>query len=127
MPKKYNGGPGRVGRAIKKYDDGITSTLVEKNAFPVETDNYVPKIIAAAVVGKYFSQYVFINLMKPLEYDTVEIGPDYSIARNAADMTEESFQNTIPSIHAGSTGNPRKTCRYDVPDGKHFTTSKKDS
>ena len=67
---------------ITKYEERDFWTLVDKNAFPAETDNYVPKIITAAIVGKYADKYGFSldNKMKPLDYDTVEIGPNYSIA-----------------------------------------------
>lgn len=67
----YNGGPTRVARAIKKHDTKDFWTLVEKNSFPSETDNYVPKIVAAAIIGKYKERYGFtdIKYQEPLEYE----------------------------------------------------------
>ena len=120
----YNGGPGRVGRAITKYDDRNFWTLVDKNAFPAETDNYVPKIIAAAIVGKYATKYGFDtkNIMEPLQYDTVEIGPNYSIAAlaKAADMTEEVFLEYNPQYLRWALPATPETHVIYVPDGKSF-------
>ena len=63
----YNGGPGRVSRRIKKYKTRDFWTLSKKGAFPSETDNYVPKIMAAAIIGKDPQKYGF-TLPKPKEY-----------------------------------------------------------
>ncbi len=67
----YNGGPTRVARAIGKHETKDFWILVNKNAFPAETDNYVPKIIAAAIIGKYKERYGFtdIKYQEPLEYE----------------------------------------------------------
>ena len=120
----YNGGPGRVGRAITKYEDRNFWTLVEKNAFPAETDNYVPKIIAAAIVGKYATKYGFDtkNIMEPLQYDTVEIGPNYSISSlaKAAELTEESFLEYNPQYLRWALPATPETHVIYVPDGKTF-------
>ena len=120
----YNGGPGRVGRAITKYDERDFWTLVDKNAFPAETDNYVPKIIAAAIVGKYADKYGFSldNKMKPLDYDTVEVGPNYSIASlaKAADLTEEKFLEYNPQYLRWALPTTPEKHQVHVPNGEVF-------
>ena len=120
----YNGGPGRVGRAITKYEERDFWTLVDKNAFPAETDNYVPKIIAAAIVGKYADKYGFSldNKMKPLDYDTVEVGPNYSIASlaKAADMTDEKFLEYNPQYLRWALPTTPDKHQIHVPNGEVF-------
>ena len=52
----YNKGENGVRRALKKLDDPRTDrsywTLVEHNLLPKETQEYVPRLIAAAVLGE---------------------------------------------------------------------------
>ncbi len=98
----YNGGPGRVSRAINAHKSHDFWELVELNAFPSETDNYVPKIIAAAIVGKYAERYNFtdIKMLEPLKYVSTTIGPSYSIASLAkcAKLKEEDFLQLNPQL-----------------------------
>ena len=57
----YNGGPGRVARGLAKYADDVDTTSQREDAFFVlaekdylrnETREYVPQLIAAALVAK---------------------------------------------------------------------------
>ena len=60
-----NGGPGRVSRGLTRFADDLEGTtgddmffaLAEKNYLPAETKNYVPQLIAAALVGKEPQKY----------------------------------------------------------------------
>jgi membrane-bound lytic murein transglycosylase D len=55
----YNGGPGRVARGLKSYSDELEGqtgddaffALAETDYLRAETRDYVPKLIAAALVG----------------------------------------------------------------------------
>jgi membrane-bound lytic murein transglycosylase D len=68
----YNAGPSRVARASKAT--GSTDFWVLSSALPAETRNYVPKLLAAAVIGKHPERYGFdVEAMSPLAYDTAEI------------------------------------------------------
>jgi hypothetical protein len=52
----YNKGENGIRRALKKLDDARTDrsywTLVERNLLPKETRDYVPRFVAAAVLGE---------------------------------------------------------------------------
>jgi membrane-bound lytic murein transglycosylase D len=90
----YNGGPGRVSRAISSHGTKDFWTLVDRNGFASETDNYVPKIIAAAIIGKHPERYGFtdISYQEERTYDTVKVGPNVGLevlARCAGISTEE--------------------------------------
>ena len=63
-------GPGRVNRAIKKHGTRDFWELVEKMGRR-ETDNYVLKLIAAAIIGHNPEAYGFtdIDYMDELVYD----------------------------------------------------------
>jgi membrane-bound lytic murein transglycosylase D len=78
----YNGGPGRLARGLKKFEDeleGITGddaffALAEKKYLPAETKDYVPKLIAAALVGKNPEKYgMKVERLPPYAYDSVTV------------------------------------------------------
>jgi soluble lytic murein transglycosylase-like protein len=59
----YNVGPGRVRRAIQRVEDPIKQRnfwyLYRVRALPAETRQYVPKIIAAIIVGRHPERFGF--------------------------------------------------------------------
>lgn len=70
----YNVGEGRVERVVKKYKTRDFWELARhKRALPAETDNYVPKYIAAKLIAKNPDKYGFdgIDYMPPIEFDHV--------------------------------------------------------
>ena len=78
----YNGGPGRIARGLKKYagdlegqtrDDAFFA-LAELADMPKETEDYVPQLIAAALVGKDPGRYgLKVERRPPFEYDSVKV------------------------------------------------------
>jgi soluble lytic murein transglycosylase-like protein len=71
----YNGGPGRVMRATRAAGTTDFWTLARGRWLPSETDNYVPKIIAAAIIGKHPERYGFVGLkyLEPFDFDSVVV------------------------------------------------------
>ena len=71
----YNGGPGRVQRAIKRSGKNDFWTLSATSRFlPRETREYVPMILAAMVIAKNPAQYGFtITSEAPLAYEKVQV------------------------------------------------------
>ncbi|MGZ3690036.1 MAG: transglycosylase SLT domain-containing protein [Pseudobdellovibrio sp.] len=70
----YNVGEGRVERSIKKYKTRDFWELARKRrALPAETDNYVPKFIAAKLIAKNPDKYGFegIDYLPPIEFDHI--------------------------------------------------------
>ena len=122
----YNGGPGRVSRRIKKYKTRDFWTLAKKGAFPSETDNYVPKIMAAAIIGKDPEKYGF-TLPEPKEYpkyETVEISGAISveILAKCANMKEKSFRKANPKIRKWALPAKPKKQSIHVPQKNTFLT-----
>src|SRR5688500_8267742 len=80
----YNGGPGRVARGLTRYANELEGTtgddlffaLAEKKYLRTETRNYVPQLIAAALVAKESERYALaVETRAPFVYDSVVIGP----------------------------------------------------
>jgi len=98
----YNGGPSRVSRGIRQHGTKDFWTLVDKNAFPRETDNYVPKLIAAAIIGKHPERYGFTNItyQDPIAVERVEVGPSIGldVLAKCAGITQEEFQALNPQL-----------------------------
>jgi membrane-bound lytic murein transglycosylase D len=80
----YNGGPGRISRGLTRYADDLEGrtgddlffALADKDYLRDETKNYVPQLIAAALVAKEPARYgLHITPLDPYAYDTVRVGP----------------------------------------------------
>ena len=78
----YNGGPGRVSRGLTKYADDLEGAsgedrffaLAETDYLRAETRNYVPQLIAAALVAKEPERYgLNIRKLPAYAYDTVTV------------------------------------------------------
>jgi membrane-bound lytic murein transglycosylase D len=122
----YNGGPSRVSRAISRHGTKDFYTLVARNAFPAETDNYVPKLVAAAIIGHHPERYGFtdIKYQDRLEYDEVKVGPGVSIdvLAKCAGISVEDFQYLNPHLRrfAIPPDGKKHTLRIPKGDGRQF-------
>jgi membrane-bound lytic murein transglycosylase D len=124
----YDGGPGRVERGLSRSadeldgvkGDDIFFALAEKNYLRAETRDYVPKLIAAALVAKDPSRYGFDSLTydPPLEYDSVRVGPSTPLAAvaEAAGVSTDDIIALNPYILRGVTP-PRDSFTVRVPPG----------
>jgi membrane-bound lytic murein transglycosylase D len=81
----YNGGPGRVQRAIKRSNRDDFWTLSQTSKFlPRETREYVPMILAAIIIARNPVQYGFEAIApEPLTYDSVTIPAAVDLRRVA--------------------------------------------
>lgn len=71
----YNAGEGKLGRAIKIYKTKDFWDISKGNYLKSETRNYVPKIMALAIIGKNLKAFGFhdIDLSAPLDFDEVNV------------------------------------------------------
>ncbi len=117
----YNGGPARVSRAVKRHGTTDYWTLVEKNAFPSETDNYVPKIIAAAIIGHHPERYGFtgIEKEKPMQVETVEVGHSITVdvLARCAGLSTEKLQALNPHLRRFALPPEPSNQRINLPKG----------
>jgi membrane-bound lytic murein transglycosylase D len=88
----YNGGPGRVQRAMKASGRDDFWTLSSSTRYlPRETREYVPMILAAIIIARNPAQYGFeIEPTEPLAYDKVRV-PTAVDLRRVAEWTQSSI------------------------------------
>jgi membrane-bound lytic murein transglycosylase D len=89
----YDWGPGNVQRAVQRTGYADFWELYHRNVLPQETKNYVPIIIAAAIIAKNPAQYGLQSLAPdpPLISDTVTT--NYSVdLRLVSDLVEAPVQ-----------------------------------
>ncbi|GMV23104.1 MAG: hypothetical protein AMXMBFR57_30530 [Acidimicrobiia bacterium] len=115
----YNAGPGRLQRAVKRSKLNDYWKLTETSKYlPKETRNYVPMILAAAIIAKNPTQYGFEpGVADPLAYDRVTV-PDALDLRTVAEWTDasiEEIRDLNPELRRTTT--PVGTHELKVPVG----------
>lgn len=118
----YNGGPGRVERAIKR-DHGVDDfwALAKRpHLLPRETREYVPMILAAIIVARSPSEYGFtVPPAQPVIADTVKLPVPVDLRRVAewTGCSVEDIQTLNPELRRWTT--PIKATDYQlrVPQG----------
>ena len=100
----YNSGPGTVQSAVKRTGYADFWELYRRNVLPKETRNYVPIIVAVAIMAKNPSQYGLQNIVPdpPMKYDTVKINypVDLRLVAECIDVTPSELQELNPSSSA---------------------------
>jgi membrane-bound lytic murein transglycosylase D len=91
----YNCGPANVQKAIEKTGYADFWTLRRLRALPVQTENYVPIIIATALIAKDPQAYGFdVQPDAPLETDQVVVGVPTDL-RLIAQITDHPVEELI--------------------------------
>ncbi|HEX4566377.1 MAG TPA: transglycosylase SLT domain-containing protein, partial [Vicinamibacterales bacterium] len=103
----YNGGPGRVSRAVKR--SGVTDfwkLSASSKYLPRETREYVPLVMAAMLIGRSPEQYGF-DIAAPVlvEYEKVTIPKAIDLRRVAewAGTTVDEIQSLNPELRRWTT------------------------
>ena len=117
----YNGGLGRVQRAVKKSGkEDFWELSASTKYLPRETREYVPLILAAIIVAKNPAQYGFdIVAHDPLSYDKVSV-PRAIDLRRVAEWTGTSIdeiQALNPELRRWTTPVKYPTFELKVPTG----------
>ena len=112
----YNGGPGRVSRAIKRSGvNDFWQLSASTKYLPRETREYVPLILAAMIIGRNPAQYGFeAATATPLEYDKVALPRAVDLRHVAewAGTTVDEIQSLNPELRRWTT--PIKYPEYEV-------------
>jgi membrane-bound lytic murein transglycosylase D len=123
----YNGGPGRIARGLSRYADDFEGTtgddlffaLAEKDYLRNETREYVPQLIAAALIAKEPARYgMTITPEPPFAYDSVRVGPSTPLAAvaAAAGAKVDAVRELNPEILRGMTP-PKDSFMVRIPVG----------
>ena len=103
----YNGGPGRLQRALKTGKTDDFWTLADSpRILPRETRDYVPMILAAIVIARNPAEYGFdFESQAPHSYETVTIEKPVDLRRIAewADTTISEIQALNPELRRWTT------------------------
>ena len=92
----YNAGEGKVDRAIRKYKTKEFWKLCEYRYLKRETKNYVPKVLAAAIIAKQPEKYGFtnVNYLSPLVYDEIKVNGPLNL-RKLAQSSNTSYRELV--------------------------------
>jgi membrane-bound lytic murein transglycosylase D len=123
----YNGGPGRVSRGLARYADDLEGTpgddaffvLAEKDYLRNETREYVPQLIAAALIAKEPTRYgMTLHALPPFAYDSVRVhgGTPIAAIAKAAHASTRELLDLNPHLLRGMTP-PREDFQVRVPVG----------
>ena len=116
----YNGGEGRVGRAMKRTNTEDFWDLRTTRHLHPETQNYVPKFMAATIIAKNPGKYGFApEYEKPLVYDEVVITrpTDLRVIAKVASVTYGELKHLNPELRQGVTPLGDKDYRLKLPVG----------
>jgi len=101
----YNMGENGLRRQIKKYGTNDYWELVKYKALPQETQDYVPKILAALMIAKAPNLYGFRDLdaQYPLQYEMVlaPSGTDLENLANHLNITKQAMKDLNAELVLG--------------------------
>jgi membrane-bound lytic murein transglycosylase D len=112
----YNAGPGAVARAIERSNSSDFWTISHNLHLPLETRNYVPKLLAVLLIAKQPEKYGFIDtqFLEPIACDTVTVeGPvDLAVIARLADSSYAEIKALNPELKRWCT--PPKLQSYEI-------------
>jgi len=119
----YNAGEGRTLRVVRESRTRNFWQLIrEKGNFRAETRNYVPKMIAAALISKNPEKYGFTNIQyeEPLTWEKVSIpaGVDLRAVASVAKMDYEELKLLNPELRRAITPPSADSWNIRVPPNK---------
>lgn len=117
----YNAGEGKIGAAIRKYATEDYWELSEGRYLKAETKNYVPKLIAAALISRDPRKYGFkgVSYEEPIPHDevTLEAPIDLRVAARCAGVSYEEIRGLNPELLHWITPPDYPDYRLKIPRG----------
>lgn len=118
----YNAGEGRVLNAVRRSKTRNFWELARsKDNFRAETRNYVPKMIAAALISKNPEKYGFENIPyeNPLSWDLIDVPGGLSLRSiaNSNNLDLEELKLLNPELVRAITPSSAATYGLRVPQG----------
>lgn len=122
----YNSGAGRVGRIMREITGATRGTDYDfwriRDRLPEETAQYVPLMVAAALIGKEPHKYGLdkVERWTPLPVEQVEVpgGTDLGDIAEAVGLTEEEMKALNPHLVRATTPPSDNTYPINVPQGR---------
>ncbi|MDD5008608.1 MAG: LysM peptidoglycan-binding domain-containing protein, partial [Syntrophorhabdaceae bacterium] len=103
----YNAGERRIEKAIEKHNTNDFWELVKYNTLPKETREYIPRLIAAAIIAKDPEKFGFGSMTydQPVQFTEFKVpgGTPLSAVAKAASLDVASVKSYNPEIIRGIT------------------------
>ncbi len=118
----YNMGEGRIKNLIKRHNTTNYWVLSKKKDFPKETEQYIPKLIAAMLIAKAPKLYGFRDLkpMSPTQYEFLNAPGGTDLERLALylGIDKEGLTHINPEIVKGFIPQYISSHKIRIPLGK---------
>jgi membrane-bound lytic murein transglycosylase D len=118
----YNAGPGRVTRGIQLTGASSFWQLADRKVLPTETINYVPNILALAIIGKNPENYGFsVTPQTPWETDRVNVehATDLRVIAEILEVPVENLRELNPHVLRWTTPPDDADFQLNLPAGYH--------
>jgi membrane-bound lytic murein transglycosylase D len=122
----YNAGENKILRAITMYNSSDFWEISRGSYLKRETREYVPKLLAAAIIARDPARYGFsyVAYLPPIEFDTVRIPirTDLELVAKLAGTSYENIRALNPDLHHRSTPPNYPDFQLKIPKGTrgHF-------
>ncbi|MBK26506.1 MAG: lytic transglycosylase [Halobacteriovorax sp.] len=117
----YNAGEGKIGRAIRRYRTENFWKISKGRYLKPETKNYVPKIMALAIIGKNLKSFGFedIDFSEPLDFEEIELPANTDLMKvaKAIEVDFEEIQRLNPELLRWHTPPNVEKYRLRIPVG----------
>lgn len=118
----YNAGENKILRAMDMYNSTDFWELAEGSYLKRETKDYVPKLLAAAIIAKEPEKYGFADVayLPPIEFDTVIIPSrtDLDLVARLAEVSPETIRDLNPGLRKWCTPPDYPQFELKLPKGK---------
>ncbi len=117
----YNAGENKIFRAIDKYATNDFWELSKGSYLKRETKEYVPKLLAAAIIAKDPAHYGFLETatLPVIEYDTVTVksATDLELAASLTGTTYQTIKQLNPALRHWCTPPDYPEYELNIPKG----------
>jgi membrane-bound lytic murein transglycosylase D len=117
----YNAGENKILRAISMYNTSDFWELSQGSYLKRETKEYVPKLLAAAIIAKEPARYGFSDIayLPPIEFDTVAIPSrtDLELVARLCGTTYETIRELNPDLRHWCTPPNYPDFELKIPKG----------
>jgi len=118
----YNAGENKILRAIDKYNSRDFWQLTKGSYLKRETKDYVPKLLAAAIIAKEPARYGFADIayLPALELDTVTVPSrtDLELVARITDVPYQTLKELNPELRRWCTPPGYENYKLKLPKGK---------
>jgi membrane-bound lytic murein transglycosylase D len=118
----YNAGEYKIVNAMKRYRTEDFWKLTEYRYLKRETKDYIPQMIAAALITKDPERYGFteVEYQEPLRYEKVKVPEltDLSLVAKACETSLEEIKDLNPELQRGVTPPNESDYEIKIPFGE---------